>query len=87
VKIYDKPIDVIDRINVKGEHTPLKFRVMDEEGAYKSFKIESILCKDELKIRGQRVLVFECTTIINDVVMPLQLRFNVTSCKWVLFKI
>ena len=86
-----KPIEMIAWSNTDGVLTPLKFRVKeDKEGLESSnliVKVNKILLRKEEKLAGNRTIIYRCQSIINDKERLYELKYEITTCRWFLYKI
>ena len=86
MKILMKPIEMIAWFTNDGYPIPLRYRITDENMADKVIKVNKILFKEEEKIAGNRMLLYRCETIINNTQKIFELKYEIATCKWFLFK-
>ncbi len=86
MKIVAKPIDMIFRSTTSGQIKPLRFKIIDDQTA-KVIEIDKIIKTEHSKLAGQDALIFTCQSIVDDIIKLYELRYNVTNCQWVLYKI
>lgn len=87
MKVVRKPIDMIAKFAQDGTITPVKFRILNEDESWKEIKIDNIISRDIEKFAGNKMLVFNCQSLLNDQMRLYQLKYEIDSCKWMLFKI
>ncbi|MDD2476873.1 MAG: hypothetical protein PHI32_13310 [Dysgonamonadaceae bacterium] len=87
MKIVNKPIEMIAWFTDAGSIKPVKFRVKDEEQINKVFKINKIVTKSEEKLAGNRMLIFRCQSAIDGIERLYEIKYELSTCKWILFKI
>lgn len=88
-RIIDK-VDVICEHKSDGNVIPLRFRLMNEDGAYEAYTIKGyreILRKDCYTTPDgvtvcSRDKVFECRVLILDIYRTVRLYFNTDRCDW-----
>ncbi|MDP4091346.1 MAG: hypothetical protein Q8930_19040 [Bacillota bacterium] len=85
MKVVAKPIDVVAWFDKDGIH-PAKFRIEGKEGKT-IVKIGKIVKKDMEKLAGNLMLVFTCESEINGQVKPYEIKYELNTMKWMLFKI
>lgn len=85
MKVVAKPIDVVAWFDKDGIH-PTKFRIENKEGKV-VIKIGRIIKKDMEKLAGNLMLVFTCESEINGLVKPYEIKYELNTMKWILFKI
>ncbi len=86
MKVLMKPIEMIAWFNSEGYPTPLRYRLMDENMSNKVIKVNKILFKEEEKFAGNRMILYRCESIINNTQKIFELKYEISTCKWFLFK-
>lgn len=87
MKIYMKPIESIAWFTRDGIPHPLKYRILDEDKAYQTVKVRRVITRTEEKTAGNRMLIFRCEGEINDLLKIFELKYEINTCKWYLYKI
>ena len=87
MKVVRQPVDMIAWFNVEGVIMPLKFRLETEDHTLKTVKIVDILYHKEDKIAGNNVRTYACTININNLEKSCEIKYELNTCRWVLFKI
>lgn len=86
MKVVSKAIQMIAWFEEDGSPHPIKFRVK-EEHSWATIKIDKIITKEIEKLAGNPMYVFKCQSIIDNVLRLYELKYELCSCKWMLFKI
>jgi hypothetical protein len=86
MKTLAKPIDVVAWFTKEGEPRPIRFRVTNEEDSVTVIKVDKILHTDREKLAGNPMLVFRCQGGVNGVEKVYELKYELLTCKWMLFK-
>jgi hypothetical protein len=86
MKVLEKPIQMIAWFNEGGMPTPIKFKINTDEDKYAVIKVDRILFKDKEKIAGNLMYLFRCQSLINNSEKTYELKYELTSCKWMLYK-
>lgn len=81
-----KPIKMIAWFNEDGVPTPVRYNMQLDDQSSLTIKIDKIVQKREEKLAGNRMLVFTCQSIINNIEKLYELKYELSSCKWFLFK-
>ncbi|KUO65582.1 MAG: hypothetical protein APF84_14775 [Gracilibacter sp. BRH_c7a] len=87
MKIYMQPIESMVWFNREGIPHPLRYRILTEDDAYKTIKINHVLFREEEKVAGNRMLLFRCQGEINGVLKVFELKYELSTCRWYLYKI
>lgn len=87
MKCVRKPIEVIAWFDMEGNPAPIKFRCLDEQQEKRVIKVDRILRKDLDKFAGNRMIKYTCESLMRGELRLFEIRFEVDSCKWYLYKI
>lgn len=77
-----KPIEMIARFDVLGKSRPVKFRLED-----KVIVVHQVLTSNEEKLAGNRMNVYQCQSEVDGELRRYELKFELQTCKWFLYKI
>jgi|BioPla2DNA2_1021312.scaffolds.fasta_scaffold15152_4 hypothetical protein len=87
MKVLMKSVDMICLSTCEGTITPLKFRWHEDGQEPKIIKIDRILDRKTEKLAGNPMLVFTVQSIINGVERIFEMKYEVNSYKWYLYKL
>jgi hypothetical protein len=87
MKIVAKPIEVISVTDTKGTITPLRFRLILEVGSNQVIKIDKVITRELEKLAGNLMISFKCQSLIGDEQKLFELKYELSTSKWKLFKI
>lgn len=87
MKVVAKPIQMVAWFNEKGTLTPVRFKLCNENGENSVIKINKILFTGKEKLAGNEMVVYRCQSIFNGVETLYELKYELSTCKWILFKI
>ena len=82
MKVVARPIDVIACFALDGAPTPLRFKYDD-----RVIKIDRVISKQLEKLAGNNMFVFTCQSCISGQERVYEIKYELRSCKWMLFKI
>lgn len=86
MKVIAKPVEMIAHTNEKGEIRPYRFRMQLGEDPLKVVKIDRILSTEREKFAGNPMILYRCAYVENDIEKILELKYELNTCKWILFK-
>ncbi|MBN2795536.1 MAG: hypothetical protein JXR88_09035 [Clostridia bacterium] len=86
MKVVCKPIDMIAWFEKDGKIHPIKFRI-HEDDYNKVIVIQKIRVVKTEKLAGNLMYVFECESEINGTLKIYEIKYEMATCKWILFKI
>ena len=81
MKILMTPIKVLAHFEENGTPHPLRFKLADRE-----LKIEQVLSMTEENLAGNKMLCFRCQSEIDGAMKLFEIKFELGSCKWFLWK-
>lgn len=87
MRIIAKPIEVVSYTNNKGDVRPLRFRMQMEDETIKVIKVDKVIVKETEKLAGNIMLIFKCQSLIDDVLKPFEIKYDLKTCRWMLYKI
>ena len=86
LKVVAKPIEVVAWFDKIGTVHPVRFRIMQNE-AITTVIIDKIINQIEERFAGNYMLVFTCQSLINDKEKIYEIKYEIATHKWILFKI
>jgi len=86
MKVVAKPIEMIALFSDRGGPEPLKFRITGREKST-TIMVEQIIDKHIEKLAGNNMYVFTCQSEIDGKRKKYEIKFELNTCKWMLFKI
>lgn len=87
MKVLAHPIEVISYTDNKGDVRPLRFRLQGEDETVKVIKIDKVIVREFEKLAGNPMLVFKCQSLIDNVLRQFEIKYELQTCKWMLYKI
>lgn len=87
MKVVAKPIEMVAWFENGGKINPVRFRIKNEDDALKVIKVDKILKRESEKLAGNPMKIFTCTSIIDGIETIFELKYEINTCKWILFKI
>jgi hypothetical protein len=86
MKIVARPITVYSWTDIEGGIHPEKLK-LEESDEIKELNIDKVVTVTKEKLAGNPMLVFCCQSAMRGVVRPYELKYELNTCKWVLYKI
>lgn len=87
MKVVNIPIDMISKTTKEGVVTPVKFRMIDTDESWLEVKVDQVITREFDRSAGNKMWVYNCQSSIHGILKPYQLKMEIDTCKWVLFKI
>lgn len=81
-----KPIKMIAWFDEEGIPTPVRYNMTMNDESSVTVRVDRVIQKREEKLAGNRMLVFTCQSIIDDMEKIYEIKYELNSCKWYLFK-
>lgn len=86
MKVIAKKIDVIGNFSKDGTVTPIKFKIEGDDESFRIIKVDKVLYRTSEKLAGNPMIRFTCQSLINNVNRVYELKLEVMTLKWMLFK-
>ena len=87
MKTYMKTIKMLSMTEENGIQTPLKFQLKNKDGGCITVKVDNVILRNEEKLAGNKMIIYRCQSQINGVLKVFELKYEVSTCKWYLYKI
>jgi len=87
LKVVAKPIEMVAWFTIDGCPNPVRFRVESEDNSSCVIKVDRVIHRNIEKIAGNHMIVLRCQSIINGVETVYELKYELLTCKWMLYKI
>ena len=87
MKIIAKPIEVVAWTDTKGNINPVRFKLTKDDESTSVVKIDKVIKRTLEKFAGNEMIVFTCQSSINEVDRLYELKYELSSCKWILWKL
>ena len=81
-----KPIEVIALFDFEGNAVPIRFRYEDESHGLCVIKVDRVIKKDKDKFAGNAMIKYTCETCDDGAAKLFELRYEIDSLKWYLYK-
>ena len=86
MKVYMKPIKMISISEFDGVVTPIKFQMKNEEKELITVKVDNIVLRDQEKLAGNKMFIYRCQSEVDGSIKVFELKYEVSTCKWYLWK-
>ena len=87
MKIVAKPIEVVSWTDIKGNINLVRFKIVNDDESTSVIKIDRVICVEREKLAGNEMLVFKCQSVINNTERLYEIKYELKTCKFILFKI
>ncbi len=87
MKVIAKPIEMLFLSDSAGDVKPIKFRMKLEDKSLTTIRVDRILKREATKKAGEVAYIYTCESLIQDELKLYELRYTLSSCIWVLYKI
>lgn len=86
MKILQKSVEMIGLYTENGAVYPYRYRVL-ENGTSEVVSVKRIIERKEEKTRENKIIIYRCQSLINGKTKEYEMKYNVNSCSWELYKI
>ncbi|GAB6171976.1 hypothetical protein JCM15765_14540 [Paradesulfitobacterium aromaticivorans] len=81
-----KPVEMIALFDKEGKPWPLKYKIQEWDEGEIVVKVDRVITRTEEKLAGNRMIIFSCQSEVDGVLRPFELKFEVQTCKWYLWR-
>ncbi|HWJ02683.1 MAG TPA: hypothetical protein VNU93_03320 [Verrucomicrobiae bacterium] len=82
MKVLMKPVEMVAWFDLEGLPRPVRFRIDGEV-----IKVEQVCTLTEEKLAGNKTKIFRCQSQIGGLLKQFELKYELQTCKWFLYKI
>lgn len=87
MKLLNKPIEVAAYLDSAGIIKPVRFRSVNEDGSSTLFNIKRSIRRDKEKLSENTYMyTFTCEVIVDEKVVLCDLKYNLQTKEWILFR-
>jgi len=87
MKVLALPIEMVSYTDNKGYIKPIRFRMQIDDEPMEVIKIDKVIVRDIERFAGNIMLVYKCQSLIDDVIKLFEIKYEISTCRWILFKI
>ncbi|MBZ9637708.1 hypothetical protein [Clostridium sp. FP1] len=87
MKVLALPIEMVSYTDNKGSINPIRFRMQIGDEPMQVIKIDKVILKETEKLAGNIMIVYRCQSLIDDIMKLFEIKYEISTCKWILFKI
>ncbi|GLC32549.1 hypothetical protein bsdE14_39590 [Clostridium omnivorum] len=80
------PIDMVCWFEKTGIPHPVRFKVTREDESEVVIKVDKVIAVDKERLAGNDMLIFRCQSAINNTSKAFELKYELRTCKWILYK-
>ncbi|HBV85167.1 MAG TPA: hypothetical protein DEF42_00490 [Desulfosporosinus sp.] len=86
MKILMKPIEMIAWFTLEGIPNPIRYKMTSTDASNVVVKVDRVVTRSEEKLAGNRMIIFRCQSEINGLLRLYELKYELSTCKWYLYK-
>jgi len=87
MQVLDMPIEMVSYTDNKGYINPIRFRLFLDKVPMQVIKIDKVIEKDVGNFAGINMIVYTCQSLIDDATKLFEIRYEIQTCKWILYEI
>ncbi|MFL0267247.1 hypothetical protein [Candidatus Clostridium radicumherbarum] len=87
MKILATPIDMVCWFEKSGLPHPVRFKLLADDESQVVIKVDKVKFIDKEKIAGNEMLIFKCESVFGNQQKIFELKYELRTCKWILWKI
>ena len=82
-----EPIEMIAWFTLEGIPNPIRYKMTSADSSNVVVKVDRIATRSEEKLAGNRMIIFRCQSEIDGCLKLFELKYELSTCKWYLYKI
>jgi len=82
-----QPIEMIAWFTLEGTPNPIRYKMTSDDASPIVVKVDQVVTRSEEKLAGNRMIIFRCQSEIDGLLKLFELKYELNSCKWYLYKI
>ena len=86
VRILMQPIEMIAWFTLEGTPNPIRYKMPSDDASNIVVKVDRVVTRSEEKLAGNRMFIFRCQSEINGLLKLFELKYELNTCKWYLYK-
>ncbi|SHH45770.1 hypothetical protein [Clostridium grantii] len=86
MKVIAKPIEMMVWFDSEGVANPVRFKLNLKDEQYRVIKIHSVIERNKERLAGNDMLKFTCESLIDNCLKVYEIKYEISTCKWILFK-
>ncbi|MCB2362266.1 hypothetical protein [Clostridium estertheticum] len=71
----------------KGNIKPVRFRMQTDDEPMQVIKIDKVIVKDTQRFAGNIMTVYKCQSLIDNSIKLFEIKYELATCRWILYKI
>ncbi len=87
MKLLRKPIEILTTFDSEGNGRPVRFRFLNDYSEYTLIKVDRVVKKELDKFAGNTMVKYTCESCIEGERKLFELRHEINTSKWFLYKI
>jgi len=87
LKVVAKPIEVISVTDTKGNITLLRLRIVRDDESLQVIKVDKVIPRAKENLAGKRMTVFTCQSVVGNIEKRYEIKYEIDTCRWILYKI
>ncbi len=86
MRILMQPIEMIAWFTLAGTPNPIRYKMTSNDTTSVVIKVDKVVTRSEEKLAGNRMLIFRCQSEVNGILKLYELKYELSTCKWYLYK-
>lgn len=86
MKVIAKPIEMVAWFDSYGVIHPIRFKICEDDHA-SVIKISKIITRSKERTCGNDTIVFTCSGIIENFEKTFEVKYEIKTLRWILFKL
>lgn len=86
MRTFTKPIELIAYSDETGVTTPLKFKIKTKDDIDLIIRVDKVILRELEKLAGNVMILYKCRGIVEGKEREYELKYEINSCKWMMWR-
>ncbi|EGW41021.1 hypothetical protein [Desulfosporosinus sp. OT] len=86
MRILMQPIEMIAWFTLEGIPHPIRYKLTSDNDSSIVVKVSRVVTRSEEKLAGNRMFIFRCQSEVDGLLKLFELKYELSTCKWYLYK-
>jgi hypothetical protein len=86
MRILADPVEMVAWFDRKGIPHPVRFRITSAEKFLLTIKVDKVISMEKERLAGNEMYIFKCHSVVHGAQANYELKYELSTCKWMLWK-
>ena len=87
MKVLAKPVEMVSWTDEQGNIKPIRFKIYNKDESISVIKVDKVISVVNEKLAGNFMRVYTCQSVIKGAERLYELKYELSTCRWILYKL